>query len=398
MNKLASTRHGVPRFATWAVVVTSFSPVALLAQTANPTAARAGYSTSPVIGTQAALEAYWTPQRLLSAVPKELHAVVGRNGLPTAPPEAASSATPVKAVGAAPTIEGAEEEKVLIPEPYLHPDAFAIATGNQPAGSITPTGTSSVGAYFTTHRVFPNGATTTYPNRAAGKLFFSDPRTGGNFVCSGAVLRHRVVVTAGHCVANASTDPNQRYFYTNFMFVPAYRNGNAPVGTWTPSLIGVTNEWYFSNGSVPNAQDVGMMVMRDDGSGRRIGERTGYLGYFTLQLAKNHATMLGYPTNLDRGLRMQINSAFTFGAGGNNTYVYGNAMRGGSSGGPWIMDYGVAPNSNPSIPSGFNYLIAVTSYGPIATEPKYQGASNLDSRFLSLLSVVCGSASTGNCN
>jgi hypothetical protein len=141
-----------------------------------------------------------------------------------------------------------------------------------------------------------------------------------------------------------------------------------------------------------------MLVMNDDSLRRRIGTVTGYLGYSTLQLAKNHVTMIGYPGNLDSGQRMEINHAFTFGDGGNNTYLYGSGMRGGSSGGPWIMDYGVAPASNPVIPSGGNILISVTSYGPSATEPKYQGASNLDSRFLSLLTSACGSSTSGNCN
>jgi hypothetical protein len=93
---------------------------------------------------------------------------------------------------------------------------------------------------------------------------------------------------------------------------------------------------------------------------------------------------------------MQINDAQTFGSGGSNTYIYGSAMRGGSSGGSWIQDFGINPVSNPAVTLGLNYLIAVTSYGPTATEPKYQGASNLDGRFLDVLNHACGS-NPGNC-
>ena len=43
------------------------------------------------------------------------------------------------------------------------------------------------------------------------------------------------------------------------------------------------------------------------------------------------------------------------------------------------MNYGVAPASNPGIAGmGTNIVVSVTSYGPVATEPKYQGGSNLN--------------------
>ena len=230
-----------------------------------------------------------------------------------------------------------------------------------------------------------------------GKLFFYDPVLNKNYQCSAATFQRRLVVTAGHCVASPSTNPSLRYFYKFFKFVPAYRNGLAPVGSWNPSIVWVTNTWYFSNGSVPNAQDVGMLVMSDK-SGVPIGNVTGWLGYWTNQLIKNHVTVLGYPGNLDGGERMQINHAQIFGSGGNNTYTYGSAMRGGSSGGPIIMDYGVRPGSNPLVSElARNYLVSVVSYGPISTTPKYQGASNLDSRFISLKNAACGAAGSGNC-
>jgi hypothetical protein len=136
----------------------------------------------------------------------------------------------------------------------------------------------------------------------------------------------------------------------------------------------------------------------NDKAGVPIGNVTGWLGHWTNQLIRNHVTVLGYPGNLDNGERMQINHAQIFGSGGNNTYTYGSAMRGGSSGGPIIMDYGIRPASNPLVSElGRNYLVSVVSYGPISTTPKYQGASNLDSRFISLKNAACGAAGSGNC-
>lgn len=178
------------------------------------------------------------------------------------------------------------------------------------------------------------------------------------------------------------------------MFVPAYSNGSAPVGTWTANTVWVTNTWYQSDGSVPNAQDVGMLVMNDR-SGRKIWTYTGYLGYATNALANNNVTMLGYPCNLDNCGRLESTGAQTYASGGNNTYIFGSAMRGGASGGPWIQDFGVNPTSNPVVTLGLNYLVAVTSYGPVATSPAYLGASVLDSRFTSMLTSACAGA--GNC-
>ena len=123
-----------------------------------------------------------------------------------------------------------------------------------------PEATSSFGARFTTGRVFPDAATTTYPNSTVGKLFFHDPRTGEDFVCSASVLRPRLIATAGHCVTHPSTVPAQRYFFTNFLFVPAFRNGAAPFLSWTSSQQWVANAWFFSNGSVPNEQDVAILM------------------------------------------------------------------------------------------------------------------------------------------
>lgn len=339
---------------------------------------------------QAEVEVYWTAQRLMSAKTLDPSPAVGANGLPNALPTAVDNAPPVRGEGALPKPNAAANEvKTLIPEAFLQPESAPLVNN-------APNATSSYGAHFTTYRVFPDAATLAYPNITAGKLFFSDPRTGGNYVCSASTLQRRLVVTAGHCVTNASTHPALRYFYTNFMFVPAFRNGIAPLGIWTPRIVWVTNTWYFSDGGVPNAQDVGMLVMNDK-SGVPIGHVTGWLGYYTNQLGRNHSTMLGYPCNLDGCQRMEINHAQTYANGGNNTYVYGSAMRGGSSGGPWIQDYGIWPVSNPYASLGNNYLIAVTSYGPVATEPKYIGASNLDSRFLGLKNAACGSPLSGNC-
>ena len=343
----------------------------------------------------AAVEQFWTAARLLSAKPIEPALRVAADGRPLVSDTAAKfTGTAVKGTGGLPSVQpGASLRKTLVSASDLA-GAQAEANVSEDVSAI-PEASSSFGARFTTSRVFPDATTIAYPYRTAGKLFFHDPRTGGNFVCSASVLRPRIIVTAGHCVTHPSTNPFIRYFYSNFFFVPAYNNGSAPYGVWTPSQEWITNTWYFSDGSVPNQQDVGILIANDQRT--KLGYVTGWLGYYTNQLGNNNVTILGYPCNLDSCAKMQETFAQTFEYGGNNTDIYGSAMKGGASGGPWVQDFGINPAGAPAGLLGNNYLVAVTSYGPINTALMYLGASNLDSRFLSLLSAACGSATTGNC-
>ena len=71
---------------------------------------------------------------------------------------------------------------------------------------------------------------------ALGKVFFSDGAS--NYVCSGTALEGNIVWTAGHCVNEGPGD-----FYTNFLFVPAYRDGAAPYGKFPAPQLDTTDRW-----------------------------------------------------------------------------------------------------------------------------------------------------------
>jgi hypothetical protein len=80
---------------------------------------------------------------------------------------------------------------------------------------------------------------TSQPTSTNGKVFFSDG--GSNFVCSGtAVLsgNSSTVWTAGHCVHDGASG-----FHTNWAFVPAYADGSRPYGTWTARTLLTTSGW-----------------------------------------------------------------------------------------------------------------------------------------------------------
>ena len=76
-------------------------------------------------------------------------------------------------------------------------------------------------------------------NPAHGKVFFTD--SGVNYVCSGTALtsgNESVVWTAGHCV-----NEGPGAYYTNWAFVPAYKDGARPYGTWAARTLLTTSSW-----------------------------------------------------------------------------------------------------------------------------------------------------------
>ena len=213
------------------------------------------------------------------------------------------------------------------------------------------------------------------------------------------MLRPRIILTAGHCLHRGSG--GTAGFYTNFQFVPALRNGAAPYGTWGWDYAIVTSTWATGGGGVPNAADYGMLQAKDktiSGVSRRLGTVTGYLGYQTLSLIPNHAHLLGYPCNLDSCQKMHQVTAQSAQATSPNNVEYGSDMRGGSSGGPWVQNFGqYAVGQTGGLNSGINRVIAVTSYVYNSLDPKVEGASIPDSRFTTILNTICANRA-GNCS
>ncbi len=344
---------------------------------------------------RAGVMAYWTPERILSAKP-----------LPLPKSTAASSnfaddaeGNYVEANGASTGADGAPPRgKVpagLASRLFTQEEAeiAAAKAALEEYDAIEGNNFGTLNGHFSSSRVFPDAATTTYPYLTVGKLFFTIPGEG-NFICSGSAIKKRVILTAGHCVHSGNNSNSG--FYTNFMFVPAFRNGVAPVGTWDWAYVIVTGTWFSGGATFPNAADYAMIEPRDNGASI-LGNVTGFLGFQTLKLRPNHAHLLGYPANHDSGNRMHQVTSQSLRAASPNAVEYGSDMRGGSSGGPWVQNFGVvASGQTGGLNTGSNRVIGITSYGFVSTTPLIQGSSIPDSRFTSILNTICAHRA-GNC-
>lgn len=348
-----------------------------------------------------AVDNYWTPTRLMNAKPMPIPQVVTHNKN-----EVLLSAINNSSIKKG-HVEGGDGQppKINVKIDFQH---LFIPTQN----SVFKTNENSMFATFdrgehhdrgtlkedfSSSRLVPMTADLVYPYRAVGKLFFTIPGEG-DFVCSASVLRPRVLITAGHCVHKGSG--GTAGFYTNWKFIPAYRDGNAPLQTWNWTYVATTKTWATGNGGVPNAADYAMIELEDrtfNGVLQKIGSITGFFGYQTLSLIPNHAHLLGYPCNLDSCQKMHQVTAQSARTVAPNNAEYGSDMGGGSSGGPWVQNFGeFAVGQTGGLNAGLNRIVGVTSFGYTNVAPKAEGASIPDARFTDLLNTLC-THKAGNC-
>jgi V8-like Glu-specific endopeptidase len=170
-------------------------------------------------------------------------------------------------------------------------------------------------------------------NPAHGKVFFSDGYA--NYVCSGTALtsgNESVVWTAGHCV-----NEGPGAFYTNWAFVPGYRDGAGPYGTWTARTLLTTAAWAQSGDF---GYDLGAAVVNTS-DGVTLTDTVGSRGAAFNEPAEQHYLSHGYPAAPPfSGGRMYVcesDLAARDTSASPPTMAIGCDMTGGSSGGGWVV-------------------------------------------------------------
>lgn len=320
---------------------------------------------SPLVaqsGNDARVRAYWTPERMQTAVPMEKRLA----RLPSRTGGAGLRGAPVVVRGAPPALnyDGSLASK-LYPEirmpksgATMPPDHRLIGTGGLP---------------YTTHRLYPqtdNKLHKIYPYGVVGRLYFTIG--SGNYTCSGSVVRQNTIATAGHCTNDGSGN-----YYDNWMFVPAQNGGKAPYGTWTWKHVMTTSAWANGSGGVPNEQDDAVIVLEKQtykGEKHKLGDLTGMFGYEFNAPIPNAIAQIGYPRNLDNGEDPTATYSQTEDAGTNN-WQWGSTSFGGASGGPEVQDFGQPPDGVPDEDMGGNILTSTTSWTYSDSRVQIDGAS-----------------------
>jgi V8-like Glu-specific endopeptidase len=193
----------------------------------------------------------------------------------------------------------------------------------------------------------------TYPFCTVGKLFFR--QGSGSYVASAASIGNNGIWTAGHCVHMGNGQPSG--WSTNMVFVPGYKDGQAPFGQFTVRQLACRTNWYQHGNPGGFFEDMGAALLNPL-NGRKVSQVVGWLG-FAWNFPRNQVwTSLGYPAAPPfNGQRMWQDTA-PYANNGNvpgspPTIGIGCSMTGGCSGGPWVMGLGST-----------NYVNGHNSYRP----------------------------------
>lgn len=304
------------------------------------------------------------------------------SGTPGVSPGVPGNGGPASGSGASAALQAEEDDEV---------ESQEFGTSNHP---------------FTTNRVDAKGGTITqkYPFRPTGKLYFNIGSS--TYVCSAALIKRGLIVTAAHCVANYGASQ----FYSNWQFKPAHTSLSSPnpdpYGTWAGVNATILTKYYTGTDGcyvygVVCPDDVAVITLAPQ-SGAYPGTTTGWYGYGWDGWGFNPSgqtlvNQLGYPVALDGGHLMQRNDSQGFkNATFSNNTIIGSLMTGGSSGGPWLNNLGIAPVLSGT---GFgsyatrNIVVGVTSWGYTNTAVKQQGASPFTS---GNITVIVNAACAGS--
>lgn len=310
---LNNLRKGVVVVATIALLVLGLTLSATAQGPDQPAGVPAGEVTvsGPVTGVsfspaaQAAAVAYWSKDRIVAAAPLVVASQTTDDSAPVLDAPAAlgpsnpGSTAPVATAPGAPAADADRQARRAYPREWAAIDAAVRdEIRNAPAWVESPTAPEGTSQTFTSYIINQQAAVQkNFPHRVAGKLTFNTP--GGASSCSASVISgNNVIVTAAHCIYDT---PTRNQFYTNIVFTPAFRNGNAPYGTFPAQNCWVLNSWInLSGGYAINTwadDDVAVCKMGNNSANKSLSNLTGWFGRAWDQGYVQHFHTLGYPVN-----------------------------------------------------------------------------------------------------
>eukprot|EP00026_Physarum_polycephalum_P014054 Phypoly_transcript_14524.p1 GENE.Phypoly_transcript_14524~~Phypoly_transcript_14524.p1 ORF type:complete len:293 (+),score=30.21 Phypoly_transcript_14524:62-940(+) len=165
------------------------------------------------------------------------------------------------------------------------------------------------------------------PISAVGRLFYTSK--GQDYSCSASVAGPRVLWTAAHCVYDG-------VWATNVVFAPGYCDGDAPFGSFAAHTMVVLDAWMRTSDF---AVDFGNVILVDE-----IDEIVGRIQTrFNYDPRRISWSAMGYPSEspFDGNKNYLCNSEEV-----QRDYRHlpptlriGCDAGGGTSGGPWLIDY-----------------------------------------------------------
>ena len=249
---------------------------------------------------QAAALSHWSKDRVVAAGPQVVASQTTNDTAPVIDEamSAASLGTPGSTPPGAPAPNADRQARRDYPREWAAIDAAVRQELRAGPVWLAPTAPDGNSGVFTSYIINQQAAVQrNFPHRVAGKLTFTTPQ--GSSSCSASVISgNNVIVTAAHCIYDT---PTRNQFYTNVVFTPAFRDGNAPYGTFPAQNCWVLTSWInLSGGYAINTwadDDVAVCKMGNNSAGKSLSSQAGWFGRAWDNGYVQHFHTLGYPVN-----------------------------------------------------------------------------------------------------